>query len=237
MGTNPEKAADAENSTPRQWARVIFVYLLIPIILFGFSRDLAWTQAWLFSVMVFGTGIGGRVLAELKHPGLMVERQHVAQDVKGWDKVLAPLMAISIIFPHVIVAGLDHYHGWTTPFPLWLQTLAGVLILLGYSFTIWALVENRFFSTLVRIQTDRGHTVCDSGPYRFIRHPGYAGDVFASFLITFLLGSWWVMVPAVLALIIAVIRTELEDSALISDLPGYQEYASRVRYRLIPGLW
>ena len=89
-----------------------------------------------------------------------------AQDAKSWDKILAPLMAISLTFPLLIVAGLDHRYGWTPLFPAWLTILGLVLITLGYAFATWALVENRFFSTTVRIQTDRGHSVCDSGPYR-----------------------------------------------------------------------
>jgi len=190
-------------------------------------------------LLVLVVGVGGRALAERSHPGLMAERLHMGrnQGVKGWDKVLAPLMAVSLLYPHAVVAGLDRYHGWTAPFPLGVQTLAFVFILLGYLLGVWAIVENRYFSTLVRIQKDRGHEVCDTGPYRYIRHPGYAGNVFSSFLIAFLLDSWWVMIPAVIALIIAVVRTALEDRTLIEELPGYRDYASRVRYRFFPPIW
>ena len=111
----------------------------------------------------------------------MAERQDVEkiQGAKPWDKVLAPLMALSLGFPPVIVAGLDHRHGWSPEFPPWLVALGFVLIALGYAFATWALAENRFFCSVVRIQTDRGHAVCDSGPYRIVRHPGYAGNVLA----------------------------------------------------------
>jgi len=220
-----------------QWGSVVSAYLLVALILFGISRDLSWTQAWLFTVLVFVAGVGGRALAERKHPGLMDERLHVDEGVKDWDKVLGPLMGFGILFPHVIVAGFDHYYGWTTPFPFWVHTLAFVFIMLGYALGVWAIIENRYFSALVRIQTERGHEVCDTGPYRYIRHPGYAGNVLSSFLIAFLLDSWWVMIPAGIALIISVTRTALEDRDLIKELPGYQEYASRVRYKFIPGIW
>ena len=177
--------------------------------------------------------------AEQRHPGLMAERQNLAKikKAKAWDKVLAPLMAMSIGFPLVIVAGLDHRYTWSPELPPWLMVTGFVLISLGYAFAVWAMAENRFFSSVVRIQTDRGHVVCDSGPYRFIRHPGYAGNIFPPFGIVLALGSLWTLIPAVVAVIITVIRTALEDQTLQEELPGYRDYAQRVRYRLIPGIY
>ncbi|MGD8577364.1 MAG: isoprenylcysteine carboxylmethyltransferase family protein, partial [Thiohalophilus sp.] len=107
----------------------------------------------------------------------------------------------------------------------------------GYAFAAWALAENRFFSSVVRIQVDRGHVVCDSGPYRVVRHPGYAGNILPLFGIVLALGSLWTLIPAAVALIITVIRTILEDQTLQDELPGYREYARRVRFRLIPGIY
>jgi protein-S-isoprenylcysteine O-methyltransferase Ste14 len=159
------------------------------------------------------------------------------QSAKAWDKVLAPLMALSVSFPLVIVAGLDHRFGWSPVFPLWLIVLGFLLISLGYAFATWALIENRFFSSVVRIQVDRGHVVCDSGPYRIVRHPGYAGNILALPGIVLALSSMWTLIPAVVALIIAVIRTVLEDQTLQDELPGYRAYARRVRYRLIPRIY
>ena len=159
------------------------------------------------------------------------------QSAKAWDKVLAPLMALSLVFPMVIVAGLDHRFGWSPVFPLWLIVLGFILISLGYAFAMWAFVENRFFSSTARIQTDRGHVVCDSGPYRIVRHPGYAGNIPPLLGIVLALSSVWTLIPAVVALIIAVIRTALEDQTLQEELPGYRNYAQRVRYRLFPGIW
>ncbi|WP_372830814.1 isoprenylcysteine carboxylmethyltransferase family protein [Pontibacterium sp.] len=159
------------------------------------------------------------------------------QSAKAWDKVLAPLMALSVSFPLVIVAGLDHRFGWSSPFPLWLILLGFLLILLGYAFAAWALIENRFFSSVVRVQVDRGHVVCDSGPYRMVRHPGYAGNMLALPGMALALSSTWLLIPAAVALIIAVIRTVLEDRTLQDELPGYRDYARRVRYRLIPGIY
>jgi protein-S-isoprenylcysteine O-methyltransferase Ste14 len=159
------------------------------------------------------------------------------QNAKAWDKVLAPLMAVSVGYPMVFVAGLDHRHSWSSEFPLWLTVFGFTLILLGYAFATWALAENRFFFSVVRIQTDRGHTVCESGPYQFVRHPGYAGNILALFGIVLALGSVWTLIPAAVASIIAMIRTALEDRTLRDELPGYRDYARCVRYRLFPWIY
>ncbi|NKB33957.1 MAG: DUF1295 domain-containing protein [Pseudomonadales bacterium] len=229
----------AQTISPRQWIRLVVVYLLIPLVLFICGGDFGWWQAWLYSMLIFAAGIGGHMWAELRHPGLMAERQNVEsiKSAKAWDKVLAPLMAVSIGFPMVIVAGLDHRYSWSSEFPLWLSVLGFILIAFGYAFAIWAMAENRFFSSVVRIQMDRGHVVCDSGPYRFVRHPGYAGNFIALFGIVFALSSVWTLIPAAVASIITMIRTVLEDQTLLEELPGYRDYARRVRYRLIPGIY
>jgi protein-S-isoprenylcysteine O-methyltransferase Ste14 len=228
-----------QKASPRQWLRSTVVYLLIPLVLLLCGGDFGWWQAWVYSVLIVAAGLGGRVCAERRHPGLMAERQDIEkiQNSKAWDKWLAPLMALSLSFPLVIVAGLDHRYDWSPVFPLWLNLLGLVLIALGYAFATWALVENRFFFSTVRIQTDQGHVVCNSGPYRIVRHPGYAGNLPPLLGIVLALGSVWTLVPAAAALLIAVIRTTLEDQTLQEELPGYRDYARRVRYRLIPGIY
>jgi len=239
MSSKTVSHKEVQAKSSRQWVGILVVYLLIPLVLLVCGGDFGWWQAWLYSLLIFAAGIGGHILAELRHPGLLAERQNIEniQSVKAWDKVLAPLMALSIGFPLVIVAGLDHRYGWSPEFPLWLIVLGFVLISLGYAFAVWAMAENRFFSSVVRIQTDRGHVVCDSGPYRIVRHPGYAGNIPPLLGIVLALGSVWTLIPAVVALIIAVTRTALEDQTLQEELPGYRDYARRVRYRLIPGIY
>jgi protein-S-isoprenylcysteine O-methyltransferase Ste14 len=239
MGLNTDAPQATQAMDPRQWIRLIVTYLFVPLILFICGWDLGWWQAWVFSALILVAGIGSRLWAERRHPGLLAERAKfdTAADVKPWDKVLAPLMAVSISFPLVIVAGLDHRFGWSAAFPPWLTLLGLLLVALGYAFGTWALVENRFFSGVVRIQADRGHTVCDSGPYSFVRHPGYAGNILPLPGIVLALGSLWTILPAVAALIITVIRTTLEDRTLQEELPGYRNYAQRVRYRLFPGIY
>lgn len=145
--------------SPRQWVRLIAVYCLIPLVLLICGADLGWWQAWAYALVFLVAGIGGRIWAEQRHPGLTAERHNKEslQNAKTWDKVLAPLMAVSISFPMVIMAGLDHRYNWSTEFPLWLVVIGFVLITIGYAFGAWALAENRFFSSMVRVQTDRGH--------------------------------------------------------------------------------
>ena len=239
MVSKPDNQKAVQTVSPRQWIGLVVVYLSIPLVLLVCGGDFGWWQAWVYSLLIVAAGIGGRIWAERRHPGLLAERQNIEkmQSAKAWDKVLAPLMALSLGFPLVIVAGLDHRFGWSPVFPLWLIVLGFILISLGYAFAAWALVENRFFSTTVRIQTDRGHVVCDSGPYRIVRHPGYAGNIPPLLGIVLALGSVWTLIPAMAALIITVIRTTLEDRTLQDELPGYRDYARRVRYRLIPGIF
>jgi len=239
MGSKSVDPDLPQKMNPRQWVRLFLIYLLIPVILFLCAGDLSWWQAWVYSLLIVISGLWGRIWAERRHPGLLAERARFDQveNVKPWDKVLAPLMAVSLSYPMVIVAGLDHRYGWSPLFPVWLNVLGLILVGFGYAFAVWALVENRFFSGVVRIQTDRGHRVCDSGPYQIVRHPGYAGNILALPGIVLALGSLWTIIPAALALVIALIRTKFEDRALQDELPGYRAYAQRVRYRWFPGIY
>ncbi len=239
MTSNTVAHERGRSYSPLQWVGVIAVYLLIPLILFVSAGDPAWWQAWVYSVLSVVVGIGARLWMDRRHPGILAERasSETAPGVKPWDRILAPLMAFTISFPLVIVAGLDHRLGWSPVLPLWLNILGLLLVAAGYGFAAWAAAENRFFSGTVRIQTDRGHVVCDTGPYRIMRHPGYAGNILPLPGIVMALGSVWTLIPAAVALVIAVIRTVLEDRTLQEELPGYREYASRVRYRLLPGVY
>jgi protein-S-isoprenylcysteine O-methyltransferase Ste14 len=239
MKSNGVNRDEDQAPTPRLWFGVILTYLLIPLVLLICGGDFGWWQAWIFSVLIVAAGIGGRIWAENRHPGILIERAagETAEDVKSWDKVLAPLMAISLSFPLVIVAGLDHRHEWSPEFTIGLNIFGLILVLIGYAMASWALAENRFFSGVVRIQKDRGHAVCDSGPYRIVRHPGYAGNVLSLVGIVLALGSVWTIIPVGAALVVTVIRTALEDRTLQEELPGYRDYARRVRSRLLPGIF
>jgi len=226
MASNTGNQQTVQTMTPTKWLGTISIYLLIPLILLGCGGHLGWWQAWVYGFLIMVAGIGGRIWAERQHPGMLAERVNFekVQEAKPWDKVLAPLMVVSLFYPPVIVAGLDHRFGWSPVFPTWLTLLGLVLIAAGFAFATWAFVENRFFSSVVRIQTDRGHLVCDTGPYRIVRHPGYAGNMLVLPGMVLALGSLWTLAPAMVALIITVVRTSLEDRTLHEELPGYREY-------------
>jgi protein-S-isoprenylcysteine O-methyltransferase Ste14 len=136
-----------------------------------------------------------------------------------------------------VVAGLDELFGWSPAYSLPLKILAFLAIFAGYALGSYALIENRFFSGMVRLQVDRDQQVVSGGPYRWVRHPGYAGALLTYPAIPVLLDSSWAFLPAVLTIMVLVIRTALEDRFLQQELTGYRDYAGRVRYRLIPGVW
>ena len=173
-----------------------------------------------------------------RHPDLIAERARFMQheNAKPWDKALAPLLGLGGGLV-LLVAGLDALFDWSPPFSLPVKILALVIIVAGYVLGSYALIENRFFSGMVRIQTDRGHQVVSSGPYRWIRHPGYAGALLTYLATPLFLDSGWAFLPTVFIMILLVIRTALEDRTLQKELPGYAEYARRVQYRLLPGIW
>jgi protein-S-isoprenylcysteine O-methyltransferase Ste14 len=221
------------------WTGLTTVYALHACVLMLCGYDWGWWQGWAYALLFAAAGIGMRLWAERRHPGLMAERAQLsrAPGIKSWDKLLSPLMALSLGLPLFVVAGLDHRFGWSPDFPSWLNILGLVLAAAAYGFVGWAFLENRFFSAVVRIQSDRGHVVCDTGPYKMVRHPGYSGSVLSPFAMALALGSVWTLIPAAAAVVIAVVRTALEDRTLQNELPGYRDYAGRVRYRLIPGIY
>ncbi|RPI74704.1 MAG: isoprenylcysteine carboxylmethyltransferase family protein, partial [Desulfobacteraceae bacterium] len=136
-----------------------------------------------------------------------------------------------------LVAGLDAIWGEQHPFDLKIKMIALFIMLTGHALGYYAMFANRFFSGMVRIQTDRGHHVVSSGPYCWIRHPGYVGALLANLVTPLLLDSYWAFVPTIFLSVVLIVRTYLEDSALQNELPGYSDYAKQVRYRLLPGVW
>jgi protein-S-isoprenylcysteine O-methyltransferase Ste14 len=196
-----------------------------------------WVMGWAFiGLHLVYFAINMTVLVR-KNPDLIAERlRYTTADTKGWDKVFT-LVSAPFFIGSWIVAGLGMRFGWTPQLALATQFTALAFVALGYGLFGWAMVSNPFFSRVVRIQNDRGHTVATGGPYRYVRHPGYVGFTIASLGTPLALGSLWALIPAALAVIALVVRTALEDRTLHEELPGYAEYATRVRYRLLPGIW
>lgn len=219
--------------------RVIVVLLIMPLILFSAAGTLRWAMGWVYVIASFiFTGVS-RMLAMRQSPDLLVERARAfdAEDLRSWDRVFFFLGAL--VGPLLVlgVAGLDKRFSWSPPVQLPLQVIAVAVLLLGYVLTSWAFAVNRFFSAMVRIQKDRNHVVVTDGPYRFLRHPGYAGGILAMIATPVMLGSLWALLPAAYVVCMFIARTSLEDRTLQEELDGYKEYAQRIRFRLVPGLW
>ncbi len=211
--------------------------LIYGAILFISSGRLDWTMAWAFiGVCVSIIAINALVILP-KSPELIAERgQIVKEDTKSWDKVIGGLYVAGGLAT-LLLAGLDARFGWSPQLALALQLVALVFMALGYGLVSWAMASNKFFSSTVRIQEERGHTVATGGPYQFVRHPGYVGIITAWLATALMLSSLWALIPAGLVGLLFIVRTALEDRTLQDELDGYQDYARRVRYRLLPGVW
>jgi protein-S-isoprenylcysteine O-methyltransferase Ste14 len=218
---------------PRLVAGVLF---MVAILFIPAGRP-GWVMGWAFIGLHLAYFTINMIVLAQKSPTLIAERSRlVTEDTKGWDKMFT-LVSAPLFLGVWIVAGLDERFGWSPQLTLATQVAAMVLMMLGYSLFSWAMVSNPFFSRVVRIQGDRGHSVATGGPYRYVRHPGYVGFIIASLATPLALGSLWALIPAALAIIALVVRTALEDRTLHEELPGYAEYARRTRYRLMPGVW
>jgi len=211
----------------------VFV-LVMAAALFTSAWRLDWAMGWVYvGLCVASTVVGALVLP----PELQAERAQARAGLKGWDIPLVIFMARIGPLSVLIVAGLDVRARGTAQIPLGIQIAALALAALGYALTLWAMGSNKFFSGVVRIQKERGHTVATGGPYRFVRHPGYVGAIMFNLATPLVLGSPWSFIPTLLVVGVTVVRTVLEDRTLHDELDGYTDYARRVRYRLVPGVW
>jgi len=220
-------------------ARFIFTILLMGGILFLSAGTTRWWEGWVYTVLSFALLVGGRVILLIKSPETAAERMSAGnkEDTKAWDKKIVPLVALYIPMAAWVVAGFDRRFGPSLSFPLWVQITALVLHFLFGGVGTWAMLKNRFFSSHVRIQKDRGHVVIDDGPYAWMRHPGYAFAIFSWVVLPFYFNSWWIAVPIFIMVVGYIYRTSLEDKTLQAELPGYKEYTHRVKHRLLPGVW
>jgi protein-S-isoprenylcysteine O-methyltransferase Ste14 len=218
-----------------RWIFKSIVYTVIfGLALFAPSGDLGWVWGWVYLAIYI---INQAILTVILPPDLLSERSTAQEGSKAWDLVLASVAALLMPIATYIVAGFDHSNGWSSTLSPAVQIVALGVMVGGIALSDWAMVANRFFSGLVRIQTDRGQTVQMGGPYRFVRHPGYVGGILHHIAAPLMLGSWWALIPGVTGALLFVIRTALEDKTLQQELPGYVEYTAKTRYRLLPGIW
>ena len=168
---------------------------------------------------------------------LLNERAKAGEGAKQWDKTILGLSFLTTISMYIL-AGLDSgRYNWSPDFPMSLTVLGILLTMTGQLIFLIAQKQNKFFSSTVRIQTDRGHVVCETGLYKIVRHPAYLGMIIQSFGFPLLFGSLWSIIPICLSVILILIRTTLEDKTLKNELKGYQEYTYKTRYRIVPYIW
>lgn len=210
--------------------------LFLLLILFISAGRINYWQGWLYATICI-ISVFMNSFALKNNVELAGERSEVKSGTKSWDKKIIGLSAITLIITY-IVAGLDsgRFH-WSPEFNRGIIASGVIFILLGGLIFFSAQKENNFFSSLMRIQSDRGHTVCDTGIYKIIRHPAYFGNIITAIGIPLTLGSLWCFIPSAIAIFLIVLRTSLEDRTLINELDGYRDYTIKTRYRLLPYIW
>jgi protein-S-isoprenylcysteine O-methyltransferase Ste14 len=213
----------------------VALFLLLGWCLLGAAGTMSWPMAWAVLGIYFASKVAALAFA---NPELIKERVAPGQGVDRVDKVLATLGYLGIYPGTFIVAGLDAVRfGPSIHIPQTIKFTALLVFAIGYGISFWAVLCNPFFSTFVRIQKDRDHSVVSSGAYALVRHPGYAGALLSHLALPFALGSLWALLPAFIGTVFFVLRTSREDQTLRDHLVGYREYQGRVRWRLLPGVW
>ena len=235
MPTNGQQNA-LDRSGISRLIQVFGSMVVMGVVLFLAAGRLDWIAAWVYLILnlLIVATIG--LYVARRNPDLINERGRIGKSAKGWDKVVMILYTLTM-FGFCVVAGLDAVRfGWTT-MHVSLQAAGVIGLFLSMAITYWAMLSNPFLSTVVRIQDDRGHQVVSTGPYRWVRHPMYVGVIILWLSTALILGSWWALAPGLIIAVIFVVRTALEDRMLQAELPGYADYAKRVRQRLVPGVW
>ncbi len=216
-------------------ALAVFV-AVVGVLLFLPAGNIRWAGGWLFLLVFLLLTFAGSVYLWRTNPDIFVARSGIHPGTKAWDKVLMAILlpSFAMIF---LVAGLDggRFH-WSNVPPA-VIVVGYVLLCVGFFLSIWVYRVNKFAEPTVRIQTERGHKVIDTGPYAIVRHPLYLGGLMMFTGIPLALGSFWALIPTAVGTLIIIVRIVLEDRTLQAELEGYKEYAARVRYRLIPGVW
>lgn len=209
---------------------------VMAVALFWSAGRLDWWPAWAVISVTFAWIVATGIVIIRCSPALLAERLGPRKGAKRWDVAIMGALGMSQLARYVI-AGLDHRYAWTGDFSVAAQVAGLAMSALGYSLFVWATASNPFFSQIVRIQSERGHRVMAGGPYHFLRHPAYLGAILYELSSSILLASWWSLAIGGSGTVLLILRTGLEDRTLQADLTGYADYASRVRYRLLPAIW
>lgn len=188
-----------------------------------------------FAVLILLFGLAQVAYVPFVNPDILKHRSGFKRGTETWDLAWLPLFLAAFVAMPAVAA--SQARSALVPMPLWAVVAGWVLFFLGSGLFVRAMGENPFFEKTVRIQRERNHHVIETGPYRFVRHPGYVGLIVWIAAFPPLLGSSRAAVPAGIVVVLIVVRTLLEDRTLHEKLPGYAGYARRVRHRLVPGLW
>lgn len=218
--------------------QTIVVYAITAVLLFGAAGTWRWPQAWVFIVEMVASGLAIGVWLARYDPGLLAERMSspIQRGQATADKVL--LLCICVAWPAWLVfLALDAMRFRLSHLPVWTQVAGALLILVAMYAVYRTFRENSFAAPVVKIQKERGQTVVTTGPYALVRHPMYAGASLIFFGVPMLLGSGWGLALAPVWLLLLVVRIPLEERVLREHFAGYDDYAARVRYRLVPGVW
>ena len=218
-------------------ATIVIVLAFNAALLFLAAGRFNWLWAWVYLGICLASMAVHGVFMLRTNPGTIAERGRGFGQMKNWDRIVSSLWGLALYLALPLVAGLDEQYHWSGPLGVAWHIAGAIVLALGLALAGWAMIANAYFSTAVRIQSDRGHTVCRTGPYRFVRHPGYMGFLLQSLGTPFLLGSLWALIPGIVAVLLVIVRTSFEDHILRAELEGYPDYMQEVRYRLIPGIW
>ena len=217
----------------RVLVRITLVALVVALLvggLFAVAGRWDWMQGWAYLAMIVGGGTVTDIILWWWSPELLRRRSHLGQGTKTWDKIILFVFGVTSVLMMFVGALDSGRYQWSVMSP-WLWPVGAALFIAGHILLTWSMLANPFFEKTARLQTDRGHRVIDSGPYRFVRHPGYVATIVGLVVGSpMMLGSWWAFIPALATVFGLVLRTSLEDRMLIQELPGYAAYAKRVPF-------
>lgn len=221
----------------KAFAWLVFGFVIMALPLFLAAGTLVWPAGWAYLILLDGWLLIGILLLLKYNPGLLAERINVSPpNQKAWDKVFVVLLNL-FVFGSLILMSLDAVRFHWSQMPLWLQVVGAIALVVSFVLISLVFRENSYLSATIRIQEERGQTVVTTGPYRYVRHPMYAGGLFMFLGTPLLLGSWYGMLLTLLFLPALLVRAVLEERTLLRELPGYDAYMTQVKYRLIPYIW
>ncbi len=223
-------------SPARVVIRIILAITAFGLMIFWTAGRLDYWQGWLFAAINLII-IAVTYFFLTDNPDLIKERMKPGPGTKWWDKIFFAFYIPLCVCVYVLASMDAGRYGWSPPFPIFVYVIGYGIQLFSHFLLVWSMRVNYFFSSTVRIQTDRGHRVVQDGPYQYVRHPGYVAGILLFISTSIVLGSLWGLVPAGLITVLLVIRTYLEDKTLQRELPGYFEYTQKVPYRLLVGIW